>query len=245
MRSASKYIHLISATDSCGGAGNTLDVRIASGMSFWPVCSISGITAQSFDKVFDVHKTPDEIFAKQLELSLDYNISAVKIGALFSMNQLKLVSEYLDKINVPVIYDPVFGPTNGKPFYNKEMIEFLKCNILSKISVIAPNINELEKLFHQKFNSISEAAIFVQKENPHKTTYYLKGGHFSGNELKEAIVDNKIKYVKKKKLNLSYSHGTGCMFSTFAACYLAKGLSYKRSFIKASKEVNKLLKSYF
>lgn len=215
------------------------DVRTVHGFGFHAVCSVTGITVQSFQKAVSVFPVPDDVFRQQLKVSEMFNPAAVKIGALFSVRQLYDVIDFIRDCPVPVIIDPVFRPTAGNSFYSPEMISLFRREVLPHADVITPNKTELEILFEKQFSSIEEAAEYVLKNKPQLTSFILKGGHFEGTEIKEAAVDGSIHYFFKPRRNFQYSHGTGCMLSTAIACGLADGMLLTDAFCQATEMVSR------
>ncbi len=245
MRLNSKFLHIISATDSSCGAGTQQDVRVAMDHNVWPVTTVSGVTAQTFDGVIGVEPVSNKIFEKQLECGLSFKCGGLKIGALLSIDQMKMVWHYIKKNpELPVVIDPVFSPTEGRPFYSAEMQLFLANELLPLSCLVTPNLEELKILTQMEVLTVIETVKIIGDKYKGKPLFYIKGGHeeTASKYIKEYLVGEEIYTLKKARWNLQYTHGTGCAMATATACNIIKGKSIKKSAFRASKYITNLYK---
>lgn len=140
-----------------------------------------------------------------------------------------------------LVLDPVFAPSHGKEFINSNSIKLFREELLPLVNIVTPNKNELSLLAEKEILNFEEGIEASKKMvNRFGCNIYLKGGHFKGNSIKEALITNSdILFFEKKMLHLKYSHGTGCAFSTALSCYLGDGLDTNEACIKASEYVSK------
>jgi len=238
-----KYFLTIAASDNCGGAGIQQDIKVAALLGYWGLSAITGLTVQNFTNVDSIFPVAPEILSQQIEKNLNsFEIKAIKIGAICSEENIKAISKILKEHQLNnVVLDPVFSPTKGKSFVNKNSIQLYKEQLLPHVYLITPNKDELSLLtgitiveFEQGINAGKN--LFKQ----YGCMVYLKGGHFKGTKIKEALIGRDDTFInQKKKLILPYSHGTGCSFSSALSCFLGNGLSLKDACSKASAFVNK------
>ncbi|PID28122.1 MAG: hypothetical protein CSB55_06315 [Candidatus Cloacimonadota bacterium] len=239
-----KMILSIAASDSSGGAGIHQDQRTAERLGFWCLNACTGITVQTFNGLCDILPAPDDFFEKQLRIMFDnFDISAVKTGAVCSDNQLKIIGKVLAEFKPKiVVVDPVIAPTQGKSFLSEDSSEIYKSEIFPHTSLLTPNIPELKQFFGIEYFNEEKIINVARKFD---LNLYLTGGH-SDNEkyiVEYSVFNNKIIKLRFKKKNWRYSHGTGCAFSTAAACFLASGKSFPEACIKSSKTVSRLFDS--
>lgn len=234
----------VGSSDSSSGAGIQQDIKVADRLGFWAVSALSGITVQSFDSLIQVKKVEDSIFISQLEEAFDrFRIEGVKIGALTSIEHVKILREFLSKLNLPVVLDPVFRPSRGIEFMPRHLAENYKDLLFPLVTVVTPNRDELSMFSSGKTNDLS-SAIEAGKElvDRYQCKIYLKGGHYSGIDVQEYLIDRaKIYSFRKKRLKLNYTHGTGCTFATMLLCFLIR---YK-NILKALSKANKLVGRYY
>ena len=234
----------IAASDNSGGAGIQQDIKIAEKIGFWGLSAITGITVQDFSGTDAIFPIPANILSQQLEKNFkSFEINATKIGVVSSDENIQIISDFLKKyILNNVVLDPVFAPSHGISFIGSNSINLYKEKILPYIKVITPNKKELELLTDKKNESFEEGIDTAQNfSKQFHCCVYIKGGHFEGDTLKEALIDeNKIYLFEKKRRELKYSHGTGCTFSTALSCFLANGLSIEKACEKATAFVDKI-----
>ena len=186
-----------------------------------------------------------KIFKEQLNCALAFNCGGLKIGALLSIEQMKMVWHYIiQNPDIPVVIDPVFAPTRGKSFYNTEMQVFLANELLPLSCLVTPNLDELKTLTKLKVSTVNETVKLISDKYKGKPVFYIKGGHekTAGKYIKEYLVGEKIYTLQKERWSLQYTHGTGCAMATAAACNIIKGKSIKKSAFKASRYITNFYK---
>lgn len=236
------FLLIIAASDSSGGAGMQNDIRVVSDFGYWPLSALTGITVQNFNHVFKVKPVEPSLLKQQIQVCLnDFNIKAIKIGALCSIDNLKTITECLcENQNLPIVFDPVLLSSSGKPFLPTKAINYINKHFLPIPTLITPNKQELELLTNCRIKNFSEGvsiASLYAKE--FRTSVFLKGGHFDEPTVNEALVfnDGKVLMYSHPRYIFKYSHGTGCTLSTAIACMLAEGLSLEQACPKASEYV--------
>ena len=238
-----KYTALtIAASDTSGGAGVQRDLKSFHDNGIWGLSVITGITAQSFEKVY--YSNPLSTTEVEIQLKTVFEnsqIDAVKIGVIYNRKIMKLISHYLQKYSQNnVIIDPIISASDSTKFLLKKDEEFFKEKFLANADLLTPNIPEAE-LLSQKIiateNEIKAAGKFLSEK--YKCYVLIKGGHFI-NKKTDKIVDFLIgKNIEKKflspKKKLIKSHGTGCLLSSAIAANLAKGMDISAAVLLAKK----------
>lgn len=227
--------------------GLELDYIMTLGLGFVPVFCCSGLTIQSEKGVEEIIPVNIQNFeAGTRKIALSDKVNYCKIGALCSVEQVNLLANTLSrKPKRKIIVDPVFAPTIGKAFLTEAALpEFLQ--LLNLVDFITPNLPELS-LLTGKDTTDFETAIEVGKELSQKTgvTVLLTGGHGKTDNIQEAMINQKevtIFHFPRRKWK--YTHGTGCVFSTFFTCSLAMGNDPVEAFTEASNFVRALFDAY-
>lgn len=233
----------IAAMDNSGGAGIIQDAKVATKLDCWALAVVTGITIQNFDGLDAIYPLPLEQVEQQFCKNIkSFQVNAIKIGALCSPDIACLIAFLIKKYpDIPVIVDPVLSPTNGKRFISEEEIKCYE-EIFYYTDILTPNRHELEVITGNRISSMEDADIAAQKiVDKYGCKVYVKGGHFSEGlpHIEEHLVTKDKKYVFfKDKVDMTYSHGTGCRFSTALACFLAKGYSLEMTSELATDEVS-------
>lgn len=212
----------IAASDSSGGAGIQQDCRVAADHHFWPLSVITAVTSQNFQKLYEIHALSTDFVERMLlQIFKDFPVTVVKIGALATIEIAEVVLKILQKsCNVPIIWDPVFRASDGNVLSDIAHNDFLLKSFLHIATVVTPNKSELELLLGREVENFQAAKEMTKKVALEQNVIFvLKGGHFASDILSEAIVGVDLLYeFRRRRLNFSYQHGTGCTFASAFAC---------------------------
>lgn len=237
-----KYFMTIAASDNSGGAGIQHDIKVAEEFGYWGLSAITAITVQNFQKLNYIYPIPHDYLSQQIEINLNsFNITAIKIGAICSNDNINALSLILKKYKLKnIVLDTVFSPTQGKAFIKRDSVKLFKEKMLPYVFIITPNKDELSMLTGKEIPDFEKGIDFARElAEQYNCRIYLKGGHFEGDVIKEALIEKDESFIfEKEKLELQYSHGTGCTFSTALSCLLGNGLTLKEACVKASEYVS-------
>lgn len=236
-----KKILIIGGHDPSGGAGVMMDANICRLNECHPLTLITAETVQNSQRSKDNFPANEKVFKKQLDFILeDIKPDAIKIGLIGSYEIAREIKNFLLETKVPVVIDPVIGPTSGKSFLNNMAIEFLRDELMPLASIVTPNEEELFKLSNKKniensiefFYELGVKNIFVT-------------GKIKNNKIVNFLFNDGCDPLQfKNHLLNGYFHGTGCMLSSLLTIFLAKKFSIVDSCKKASYETNSYLKLF-
>lgn len=216
----------VAGSDSGGGAGIQADLKTFAALGVHGMSAITSITAQNTKAVTMVHDVPLEIIREQIRVVVeDIGVDAVKTGMLHTSEIISVVAEELEKIDAPIVVDPVMIAKSGAKLLRDDAIESLVKKIIPIATVVTPNAREAEALSGIKVKDIEDqkkAAKIISELGPRAVV--VKGGHIDGREVLdilyyrgEFIVYSRDRVVTKN------THGTGCTFASAIAAQLAKG----------------------
>lgn len=243
-----KYFLTIAASDNSGGAGIQQDLKVADSLGFWGLSAITGITVQDFEKVDKIYPVSSRILKEQIEKNLiHFDISVIKIGAVCSSQNIKIIASLLEQYKPQhVVLDTVFASSAGKTFIDDNEINMFKRKLFPWAKIITPNKDELALITKQEITNFDHAVdaageIFVK----YGCSIYITGGHFGEDPVREALISNDSPAViRKERINMKYTHGTGCTFSSALGCYMANESSLEEACKKATEYVNHIYQGY-
>jgi hydroxymethylpyrimidine/phosphomethylpyrimidine kinase len=210
----------IGGYDPTGGAGIVADAKTIKVLGCNPLTAISAIIPQNNLKVYGKIDLPKEEIENQLNAIFeDFEVSIVKTGVL-NNDAIDLILKYQKEYDFKIICDPVLKSTTGYDFIDNELIaKYFK--LFEKSHIITPNKEE--------YNIIKN---FDEFENLNNNNYIL----ITGTDDKLLYNNNKeLRIFKGKKINKEV-HGTGCVFSSAIASFMAKGYDIVHA-IKEAKNV--------
>lgn len=217
----------IAGSDSGGGAGIQADLKVFAALGVHGATVIACLTAQNPARVLAVEPCPPRMVRRQMEAVFqEIPPSAIKTGMLYSSENIRAVSRFLNDKKVPLVVDPVMVSTSGARLLRGDAVKVLKERLLPLAALVTPNLPEAELLSGFKISSIEEMDSAARKiHSEFGCAVLLKGGH-----LKNASRATDIFFDGKFRMALSAhfvkgirTHGTGCVYSAAICASLALG----------------------
>lgn len=265
MKRKLKTVLAIGGSDSSGGAGLQADIRTIVSLGLHPLSVVTAITAQNSHSIISVEPVSERSLRGQLEsIFIDVIPDAIKIGMLGSLENASLIADFISSYSqIPVVTDPVLKASVGGYLFKsindlKQEAISLQENYINKIfplsSVITPNIPEAKEILKVKgfddflkSTSLKEMAEILMKLC-NSEAVVIKGSHSEGDIIVDLLAyenkkDIEFETISHKKINTENLHGTGCVFSSLLASFLALGFPIKDSFLKASEQMKEIIQS--
>jgi hydroxymethylpyrimidine/phosphomethylpyrimidine kinase len=225
----------VAGSDSGGGAGIQADLKTFHSLNVWGLSVIAAITAQNTREVRGAAVTSPEMIGLQLEALLDdFDIRAMKTGMLGDARAIRAVREALPK-DVPLVVDPVMVSTGGNPLLEGTAAGVLVDRLISRATVVTPNIPEAMVLTGrdsiETIDDAREAAFEILQTGPRYVL--IKGGHLGGGDVCDLLVGRDGEWMESGTRYPYTVHGSGCCFSAALTAFLALGDPVPGAFHKA------------
>jgi hydroxymethylpyrimidine kinase/phosphomethylpyrimidine kinase len=243
----------IAGADPSSGAGVQADIRTLDRCGVHPFSVITALTYQTANS-FEGFTSLSKYLDQQLKVLFDaYPIKVVKIGMIPDIESLETIKRYINEYNLRAVLDPVSISSAGGRLSTEGLENETARKLFPIASVITPNF--AEALFYA--NSEKKLITNVDEVKNLGSTL-LDKLISSGIKYEKAVViksvmiqnDNKIydfsimqrskegertyRFFEKQKKDLSTNvHGTGCVFSSAIAAFLAKDYSLSEAIEKA------------
>lgn len=238
----------IAGFDPSGGAGVLADIKTFAAFGCFGVAAITSLTSQNTRGVFATFHQPSKVFRAQLAPLLDdFEIAAVKIGMLPTVELIEVVIELLGSQTLPnIVLDPVLQSSSGFALMDGEAQKMLLEKVLPMTDVVTPNLNEVNILLGKKPTTIEEmqdaAQVLSRQFSQHKKVAVLvKGGHLP-NEATDTLFDgDALHSFTGKKLASLHTHGTGCTLSSALASLLAQNCALSKAVERAKNYVTEAI----
>jgi hydroxymethylpyrimidine/phosphomethylpyrimidine kinase len=216
-------ILIVAGSDSGGGAGIQADIKTVTMLGGHAMTAITAITAQNTLGVQAVMPVPPDMVVAQIDAVVgDIGVDAVKIGMIGSPETADAVAERLERLAVPIVFDPVMVATSGSVLADEPTVAAFG-RLMRLASVVTPNLPELEALG-------GEAAMLA-----HGCHLVVKGGHAAGPRIVDRLLspNGQVHSLEGKRLDTDDTHGTGCTLASALATGLGAGLPIRGSFERA------------
>lgn len=237
----------IAGFDPSGGAGIVADLKTFASHSCYGVAAITALTVQNSQGTSALFPTDPRILKETIDALLaDGRVRAIKIGMVANRANAEVVGEILDANPlIPSVLDPIWRSSSGLDLVDAAGWEFLRTQLLSRATVVTPNLIEASELTGLKVenpDSMKAAARKLQEMGARAVV--ITGGHLEkpvdvycdGSDL-EAFLGDRAKPDN--------THGTGCTFSSAIAANLALGKQLRDAVVLAKAYVTEAIKKAF
>lgn len=220
-----KVVLTIAGSDSSGGAGIQADLKTFEAFGVFGTSAITVLTAQNTTGVQDIHPIPTDFVIAQIKsVMVDFELSAIKIGMLYSKELIEAIHSLIEPLTVPIVLDPVCISKAGSPLLQDDAIDALRD--LSKIVTLStPNQYEAFRLLgYQSGDSDSLSHIMA-----HPSPVLVKH-HIMNTVSADLLYFGRQKQVfTSAMVDTTNIHGTGCAYSSAIAANLALGLTLEQA----------------
>ncbi|MBF8268765.1 MAG: Phos pyr kin protein [Gammaproteobacteria bacterium] len=235
-----KVVLAMAGHDPSGAAGIQADIESIAAAGCHAVTIITALTAQNTASFQELVPQQSDNFRKQcLSLLSDITIDACKIGLLGNLVIATVISEILDKLDVPVVLDPIIKAGTGKLLTTTELSTYISRELLHRVRVLTPNCAEARSLtgckeIYQAGEKLLEwgcphVLITGADEETIQVTNILFTAH-----------TDPVPY-QWERLPGTY-HGSGCTLSSSIAAFIAQGNAIKTAIEAAQEYTWKTLK---
>lgn len=241
----------IAGSDPSGGAGIQADLKTMTSIGVYGAAVITCLTVQNSQGVQSITPLPATFVQQQITAVLsDHNVTHIKIGMTGTLEIVEMLGELLKNFPGKIIFDPVFAASTGEPLFQKDGLQFLKKNLLDKVTYLTPNSMELAKLTDNTIDRPSEAIDSARQllaSLPKMQGVVVKGGHLEmkSNTISDFLVqqNNISTESKRERLNNKNLHGTGCTYASALASCLCLGSDPILAFQQAGKYMDTIIKA--
>lgn len=231
-----KAVLVIGGSDCSSGAGIQRDLKVLQEKGVYGVSVITAITAQNTNKFYSFQPVALRVVRQQLEAVFEeFDIKLVKIGMLGTSKIVKLISKFLQRKHVTIVYDPVLKSTSGGELTDSNFIDSVKDYLLPMVEVLTPNVNEIETLTNCKISQWNEEHLRLIYNDLKVKNLLIKGGHLEGKLSTDYLVTEKSIFAFEKDRIPKEVRGTGCSYASSIVCELYKGKNLKNA-VQDSKE---------
>jgi hydroxymethylpyrimidine kinase/phosphomethylpyrimidine kinase/thiamine-phosphate diphosphorylase len=220
----------IAGSDSGAGAGLQADLKALQAFGVHGCTAVAAITAQHSRAVTRVEVLSADLLDAQLAaLADDLPPQAIKTGLLGSVDNLRVVCRWVDRLraqglSVPLVVDPVLGASTGAAFADDALVQAYVQELLPRATLVTPNRREAQRLgLH-----IGQAMVPVMPQGP---SLVITGGDLEDGEPEARAhlasdwfsCPQASGWLSLPRVATPHQHGTGCTFAATAAAALASG----------------------
>ena len=204
----------IAGSDSSGGAGIQADIKTITMLGGYAMTAITAVTAQNTTGVRAIEALSPDMVAAQIDACMsDIGADAVKIGMLGSAEIAQVVADCVERLAIPIVFDPVMVSTSGSLLADPATVAAFE-RLMTLATLTTPNVAEI--------NALGGPAAMALRG----VKYLAKGGDTDEAEISDILVRPGEAGVvwTAPRIPTDQTHGTGCTLSSAIATGLARGL---------------------
>jgi hydroxymethylpyrimidine/phosphomethylpyrimidine kinase len=230
----------VGTTDPWNAAGLGLDLRALVEYGARAVMIVAGVSAQDAAGLAALHAIPADVIDAQFDALHSLSISAYRVGALPAA-AIATVAARLTRVRVPIVYDPVLGPSAGGAFVETADLENVVTRLLGIATIATPNLAEARKLSGlprvDDEHTMRDAA---QKLAASGAAGVLVTGGRRGDEAFDIYFDGAFEVFAHAAVPKSM-RGAGCLLADALAVELARGEKTRAAILAARAFVRRKL----
>jgi len=249
MNLSEPVIMTISGFDPLGGAGVIADLKTFGANGCYGVAAISAIDVQQRPSgLNEVHPVDVHIFqACMRSVMAESKVQAIKIGMLATRANAEAVREVLEaNPSLPVVLDPLVRATGGVDLMDAGCLEFVRDQLLSRATVITPNLPEAAALIGMNVENVEDMKLAARKLiEMGAQAVVVTGGHLERPVDVFADSSSSLRTLAGDRIKPENIYGAACTFSSALAASLALGRPLAEAVILAKAYVTEAIrKSY-
>lgn len=239
----------IAGFDTSGGAGVLADIKTFASMGVYGVSVVTALTAQNTTSVRDVFPIPPAFVTQQLNAIFDdIKINSAKTGMLYEAEVVEAVASALsERPEIKTVVDPVMSASSGETLLKHGAAKALVMKLFPISYLVTPNALEASVLTGvaiTDLESMKDAAKKIAGLGP--GSVLVKGGHVEGDDVTDVLyTEGEIFKFRKKRMDTSHTHGTGCALSAAITAVLAQGEDVVTAVDVAERFMEKALRGAF
>lgn len=220
-----KFVLSIAASDSIGGAGIQADIKTITCLGAHALTAVTAVTAQNSLGITGIHGIPAHFIDEQLKAIFeDVPPDSVKVGMLHSASAIRAVAKAIRRYSPAwVVLDPVLRATTGKHLLESDALVPLKEELIPIVDVVTPNIHEAAILAGTHVTGPKDMQKTAEVLHGMGPAVVITGGHLEGRCLDMLFDGKSVRSFEDSKLKTPHTHGSGCIFSSALATFLAEG----------------------
>ena len=228
---------IIGGLDPQGCAGISADIKTIDHHGAHPIPLITCLTEQTQSGLTTMGSLTAEQFMGQYKSCVaDFDIAAIKIGLIPNVEIAQCISAILDNHAVPVVMDPVLSATSGGMKTNRALHAIIRDELLSKITVLTPNLPELNELAAR----VEKSSKAVKKLLASGLNACLvTGGHTDSEWATDFYIDSSCEFYCYQPKMGKQVRGTGCSLASSIAAHLAFGQDIRDAIVLAKAYVHR------
>jgi hydroxymethylpyrimidine/phosphomethylpyrimidine kinase len=249
MRASEPVVMTVSGFDPLGGAGVIADLKTFAANGCYGVAAISAIDVQGHSNGRnEIHPVDAHILQACMEsIFAESTVKAIKVGMLATRQNAAVVIEML-KTNpsLPVVLDPLVRASGGIDLNDTSCLEFVRDQLVSRATVITPNLAEAAALIGEKVENVADMKMAARRLlEMGARAVVVTGGRLERPVDIFANSSSDLQTLAGDRIKPENIYGAACTFSSALAASLALGRPLSEAVILAKAYVTEAIKKAY
>lgn len=234
----------IAGSDSCGGAGVQMDLKIFAALEVYGASVITAVTAQNSVGVRDFKALSAKLVDEQLGAVLDdLPVGAAKTGMLWSGANVRAVAaHFAAHPQIPLVVDPVIWAKDSSRLLSEQGAKVLVNELFPLAALVTPNLGEVASICGLEVTNTKEARLAAERFiSLGARAVLIKGGHLPGSAVDVLFDGCDFFEFKARRRTPAVVHGTGCALSAAITAFLARGYALHEAVAAAHNQLQKYI----
>jgi hydroxymethylpyrimidine/phosphomethylpyrimidine kinase len=224
----------IGTTHPWNTAGLGLDLSLEHELNVEIFTVVTAVSAQDAGGIRRLTTIDEQTVRAQIESLPFERVRAMRVGALTSAQNVRVVAGVVRAHAIPVVVDPVFGATHGGRFADGATIAAIRDELATLGNVVlTPNLAEAAELLAS--TAIERETLAGAAHALHRLgalAVLLKGGHLDGDPADALATGGGVEIFSEPRVS-GEMRGTGCTLAIALASRLAQGADLRDAVIDA------------
>lgn len=228
-----KVVLTIAGSDSGSGAGIQADLKTFEAHGVFGASAVTVLTAQNTTGVRGIFPVDSEFVKMQVEAVLeDFDVAAIKIGMLYDSPIIEAVGTLIERLDLPIVLDPVFVSKAGAELLKEEAVDTLK-SLIPLASLVTPNQHEAHRLFGYRFGDNTALEALMRQTTPILIKNHRMELPNGAKSIDQLFFGHQKRIFQTPFVETDNLHGTGCSYSSAIAANLALGMTLEAAIERA------------
>ena len=240
-------VFVVAGSEPLGSAGLQADIKAIAACGGYGAGALTCVVDEDTLRVREVLPIPAELVVSQIRFFLeDVGADSLKTGMLYSAALVERVAAVLSRYpTVPLVVDPVMVSSGGDPLLEADAVRSYREHLVPRATVITPNRREAELLLGRALNSDAWRDELRELSQNGATAVVVKSAVVGQGQRTDWFYDpsgDQFREFRKPDLPTRNVNGSGDMFASALATYLARGWRLSDAVARAEEFIDQALR---
>ena len=239
-------VFVVAGSEPLGSAGMQADIKAIAACGGYAAAALTCVVNEDTRHVREVFPIPETLVVGQIRSFMeDVGADCLKTGMLYSATLVESVATVLRSYpTVPLVVDPVMVSSGGDPLLEADAVRCYREHLVPRATVITPNRREAELLLGHELTPDAWRDELRELSRDGATAVVVKSAIVDQGQRTDWFYDPQsdlFREFRKPDVPTRNVNGSGDMFASAIATYLARGWRLADAVARAEKFIHEAL----